>query len=134
MVDVKPSGSLLITVGALLTAFGVTPVRLIEGKGLAPITSSYLLMMALPAALAIAVLLYQRSRGSDLASILVALLIGVVMGTIPFWGPEFDPGMKMKLDWLGTILGHYVAGASVVLGGLLQLLQLGGRTARSLPA
>lgn len=130
----KRWGSLLIAFGALLTAFGVTPVRLIEGKGLAAITSSYLLMMALPAALAIAVLLYQRSRGLDLASIGAALLIGVVMSTIPFWGPSFDPGMRMKLDWIGTILGHYLAGAIVVCGGLLQLRELVRSRAGRLPA
>lgn len=129
----KRWGSLLIAFGALLTAFGVTPVRLIEGKGLAAITSSYLLMMALPAALAIAVLLYQRSRGLDLASTGLVLVIGVVMGTIPFWGPDYDPGMKMKLDWIGTIVGHYLAGASVVLGGLLQLGSLRSRRSGLLP-
>lgn len=117
----KRWSSLLIALGAVLTAFGVTPVRLIEGKGLAAITSSYLLMMALPAVIAIAILFYQRSRGVDLASTGLVLVIGVVMGTIPFWGPDYDPGMKMKLDWIGTIVGHYLAGASVVLGGLLQL-------------
>lgn len=117
----RSPASLLISLGALLTAFGVAPVRFIEGKSVLDITSSYLLMMALPAVIAIAILFYQRSRGLDLASIGLVLVIGVVMATIPFWGPGLDPGMKMKLDWIGTILGHYVAGASVVLGGLLQL-------------
>ena len=129
----KRWSSLLIALGAVLTAFGVTPVRLIEGKGLAAITSSYLLMMALPAVIAIAILFYQRSRGVDLASTGLVLVIGVVMGTIPFWGPDYDPGMKMKLDWVGTIVGHYLAGASVVLGGLLQLSSLRSRRPGLLP-
>jgi hypothetical protein len=32
--------------------------------------------------------------------------------------------MKMPLDWIGTILSHYVAGAIVLLGGVLQLRAL----------
>ena len=32
--------------------------------------------------------------------------------------------MKMRLDWIGTILSHYVAGAIVLLGGVLQLRAL----------
>ncbi len=126
-------GSLLILIGALLTAFVLGPIVFIESGTLPPITSSYILMMVVPAAIAAAVLLYQRSRGLDLASIGVALLVGVVMGTIPFWGPSFDPGMKMPLEWIGTILGHYVAGASVVLGGLLQLGALRSRGSQPLP-
>lgn len=129
----KRWSSALILLGAALTVAGVAVVRLIEGKGLAPITSSYLLMMALPGALAVAVVLYQRSRGLDVVSIGIALLIGVVMATIPFWGPDFDPGMKMKLDWIGTIVGHYVAGTSVVLGGVLQLGALRSRGSELVP-
>lgn len=127
----KRLGSLLIAVGALFTAFVLGPIVLIESGTLPPITSSYILMMVVPAAIAAAVLLYQRSRGVDLASIGVALLIGVVMGTIPFWGPDLDPGMKMPLQWSGTILGHYVAGLSVVLGGIVQWGAL--RSGRSEP-
>jgi len=129
----KRWSSALILLGAVLTVAGVAAVRLIEGKDLLPITSSYLLMMALPGALAVAVVLYQRSRGLDVVSIGIALLIGIVMATIPFWGPDLDPGMKMKLDWLGTILGHYVAGTSVVLGGVLQLGALRSRGSELVP-
>ena len=78
-------------------------------------------MMLVPAALAVVLLVYQRSRGLDLASVVVALLVGVVISTIPFWGPNLDPGMKMPLGWIGTILGPYVAGAIVLLGGVLQI-------------
>ena len=117
----KRWSSLLIALGAALTAFVLAPVLLIESGSLPDVNSSYILMMVVPAAMAVAVLLYQRSRGMDLASTGLVVVIGVVMATIPFWGPDLDPGMKMPLDWIGTILGHYVAGASVVLGGLLQL-------------
>jgi hypothetical protein len=120
-------GSLLIALGALLTAFVLAPVRLIESGTLPAVTSSYVLMMWLPAALALAPLAYQRSRGLDVPSVAVALLAGVVIGTIPFWGPTIDPGMKMTLDWIGTILAHYVAGATVLAGGVLQLRLLSGR-------
>ena len=30
----------------------------------------------------------------------------------------------MDLDWIGTILGHYTAGAIVLFGGVLQLRAL----------
>jgi hypothetical protein len=124
----KRWGSLLIALGALLTAFVLVPVRLIQFGNLPPITSSYVLMMWVPAALAVAALVYQRSRGLDLASVAVALFAGVVIGTIPLWGPNLDPGMKMPLDWIGTILAHYVAGAIVLLGGVLQLPRSSGRS------
>jgi hypothetical protein len=81
-------------------------------------------MMWVPAALAVVPLFYQRSRGLDLPSVVLVLLAGVVISTIPFWGPNLDPAMKMRLDWIGTILAHYVAGASVLLGGVLQLRAL----------
>ena len=125
--------TLLIALGAVLTAFGLAPVRFIEGKSILVITSSYLLMMALPAAIAIAILFYQRSPGLDLASTGLVLVIGIVMATIPFWGPSFDPGMKMPLDWIGTVIGHYVAGASVVLGGLVQVGSARSRRSGLLP-
>jgi hypothetical protein len=32
--------------------------------------------------------------------------------------------MTMRLDWIGTILAHYVAGSIVLLGGVLQLRAL----------
>jgi hypothetical protein len=106
-------------------------VKLIEAGRLPTLTSSYILMMWVPAALAVVPLFYQRSRGLDLPSIVVVLLAGVVISTIPFWGPNLDPGMKMRLDWIGTILAHYVAGAIVLLGGVLQLRAL--RSGRSEP-
>ena len=129
----KRWGTLLIAFGALLTAFVLAPVRLIESGILLTVTSSYVLMMWVPATLAVVPLLYQRSRGLDLASVAVALLAGVVIGTIPFWGPNLDPGMKMPLDWIGTILGHYVAGAIVLLGALFQLSALMSGRSEPLP-
>ena len=64
---------------------------------------------------------HARSRRAVLVP---SLLAGVVISTIPFWGPNLDPDMKMRLDWIGTILAHYVAGAMVLLGGVLQLRAL----------
>ena len=130
----KRWGTLLIAFGALLTAFVLAPVRLIESGILLTVTSSYVLMMWVPATLAVVPLLYQRSRGLDLASVAVALFAGVVISSIPFWGPNLDPGMRMPLGWIGTILGHYVAGAIVLLGGVLQLGALRSRSSEPLPA
>ena len=79
--------SLLIALGALLTAFVLAPVLLIEAGILPTVNSSYVLMMLVPATLVVVLLFYQRSRGLDLASVAVALLVGVVISTIPFWGP-----------------------------------------------
>jgi len=39
----------------------------------------------------------------------------------------------MRLDWIGTILAHYVAGASVLLGGVLQLRALMSGRSEPLP-
>ena len=117
-------GNVLIVLGALLVASGLAPILYIEKGRLPNITSSYILMMFVPAVIALAPLLYQRARGLDSASIGVVLLAGVVIGTIPFWGPSLDPGMQMRNDWIGTIVAHYTAGAIVVLGGLLQLREL----------
>jgi hypothetical protein len=130
---VKRWGSLLIALGALLTALVLVPVRLIESGSLLTVTSSYVLMMWVPAALAVIALVYQRARGLDLASVALALIAGVVVSTIPFWGPNLDPGMKMPLDWIGTILGHYVAGAIVLLGGVLQMRALMSGRSEPLP-
>ena len=121
MLRVERWGSVLIALGALLTAFVLGPVKLIEVGSLPMLTSSYILMMWVPATLAVVPLFYQRSRGLDLPRVVVVLLAGVVISTIPFWGPNLDPGMKMRLDWIGTILAHYVAGTIVLLGGVLQL-------------
>ena len=121
MLRVERWGSVLIALGALLTAFVLGPVMLIEAGSLPALNSSYILMMWVPAALAVVPLFYQRSRGLDPPSVVVVLLAGVVISTIPFWGPNLDPGMKMRLDWIGTILAHYVAGTIVLLGGVLQL-------------
>ena len=133
MPGMKRWGTLLIALGALLTAVVLAPVRLIESGVLLTVTSSYVLMMWVPATLAVVPLVYQRSRGLDLASVAVALLAGVVISTIPFWGPNLDPGMKMPLGWIGTILAHYVAGAIVLLGGVLQLGALMSRPSEPLP-
>ena len=108
-------------------------MRLIESVILLTVTSSYVLMMWVPATLAVVPLVSQRSRGLDLASVVVALLAGVVISTIPFWGPNLDPGMKMTLDWIGTILAHYVAGAIVLLGALFQLRALMSGRSEPLP-
>ena len=130
----KRWGTLLIALGTLLTAFVLVPVRLIESGSLLTVTSSYVLMMWVPAALAVIALVYQRARGLDLASVALALIAGVVVSTIPFWGPNLDPGMKMTLNWLGTILAHYVAGAIVLLGGVLQLGALTSGRSEPLPS
>ena len=124
MLRVKRWSSVLIALGALLTAFVLGPVMLIEAGSLPALDSHYILMMWVPAALAVVPLIYQRSRGLDLPSVVVVLLAGVVISTIPFWGPNLDPDMKMELDGINTILSHYVAGAIVLLGGVLQLRAL----------
>ena len=124
MLRVERWGSVLIALGALLTAFVLGPVMLIEAGSLPTLDSSYILMMWVPAGLAVVPLFYQRSRGLDLPGVVVVLLAGVVISTIPFWGPNLDPAMKMPLDWIGTILAHYVAGSMVLLGGVLQLRAL----------
>ncbi len=124
MLRVERWGSVLIALGALLTAFVLGPVMLIEAGSLPALNSSYILMMWVPAALAVIPLFYQRSRRLDLPRVVVVLLAGVVISTIPFWGPNLDPSMKMRLDWIGTILAHYVAGSMVLLGGVLQLRAL----------
>lgn len=111
----------LIVVGAILTAVGIVPIRYVQQGTLPPLTSSYFLMMLVPAALAIVVAVYQLRRGIDRASAFAALGIGVVIGTIPFWGPSLDPGMRMPLEGLGTIVAHYLAGVLVAMGALLQL-------------
>lgn len=133
MPGVKRWGSLLIAFGAVLTALVLVPVRLIESGTLLTLTSSYVLMMWVPATLAVGPLVYQRFRGLDLPSVAVTLLAGVVISTIPFWGPNLDPGMKMKLDWIGTILAHYTAGAIVLLGGVLHLRALMSGRSEPLP-
>ena len=124
MLRVERWGSVLIALGALLTAFVLGPVMLIEAGSLPALNSSYILMMWVPAALAVIPLFYQRSRRLDLPRVVVVLLAGVLISTIPFWGPNLDPSMKMRLDWIGTILAHYVAGSMVLLGGVLQLRAL----------
>ena len=124
MLRVERWGSVLIALGALLTAFVLGPVMLIEAGSLPALNSSYILMMWVPAALAVVPLFYQRSRRLHLPRVVVLLLAGVVISTIPFWGPNLDPSMKMRLDWIGTILAHYVAGSMVLLGGVLQLRAL----------
>ena len=111
----------LVVVGAVLTAFGVLPVRYAQTGSIGTITSSYVWMMFVPAVAALGAVAYQRGRGIASGSALVVLVIGIVMATYPFWGPSFDPGMRMALDGLGTILAHYLAGALVVVAGLVQL-------------
>ena len=133
MPGMKRWGTLLIALGALLTAVVLAPVKLIESGVLLTVTSSYVLMMLVPATLAVVLLVYQRSRGLDLASVAAALLVGIVSSTIPFWGPNLDPGMTMPLSWIGTILAHYVAGAIMLLGGVLQLGALMSRPSEPLP-
>ena len=124
MLRMKRPGGVLIALGALLTAFVLGPVKIIEAGSLPAIDSHYIVMMWVPAAVAVVPLFYQRSRGLDLASVVLVLLAGVVITTIPFWGPNLDPHMQMRLDWIGTILAHYVAGAIVLLGGVFQLRAL----------
>lgn len=105
-----------------MTATVLAPIVYIESGSLMPITLSYFWMMIVPALAAVAVLLYQGRRGIDRASAIALFLIGIVIVTYPFWGPSLDEGMRMPLDWIGTILGHYVAGALVLLGSVLQLM------------
>ena len=63
MVDVKRWATALVVFGALLTSVGIAPFRYIESNRLPSITSSYILMMVVPAIVAVAPLLYQRARG-----------------------------------------------------------------------
>src|SRR5437588_11853895 len=90
MLHMKRPGGVLIALGTLLTAFVLGPVKLIEAGRLPTLTSSFILMMWVPAALAVVPLFYQRSRGLDLPSVVLALLAGVVISTIAFWGPNPD--------------------------------------------
>ena len=119
----KSASWVLIALGAAMTATVLAPVRYIEAGRLPTLTSTYVWMMIVPALAAGAVLLYQWRRSIDRPSAIAAVLIGVVIATYPFWGHSFDEGMRMRLDWIGTILAHYVAGALVALAGVLQLLE-----------
>lgn len=110
----------LLIIGAVLTAVGLVPIYYVQEGVLLSVDSSYVLMMLVPAALAVVIAAYQVRRGVDRASALAALAIGAVIATIPFWGPSFDPGMRMPLDGVDTIVAHYAAGALVVIGALWQ--------------
>ena len=112
-----------------MTAGVLGPIVYLESGELVPIDASYFWMMIAPALAAGAVLLYQLTRGIDRPSSIMTILIGIVVATYPFWGPSLDEGMRMPLDYIGTILGHYVPGALVVLAGALQLMR-----ARTTPA
>lgn len=111
----------LMALGAIITAAILAPIVYIESGALVPIDAPYVLMMIVPALAVGAVLLYQRSRGVDRISSLVTIVVGIVIMTYPLWGPSLDVGFTMPLDWIGTILAHYVPGTLVVLAGLLQL-------------
>ena len=113
--------STLVIAGALLTAFVVLPIEYAQTGSVSPITWSYVWMMFAPAVAALGAVAYQRTRGITPGSAVVVVLIGIVMCTYPFWGPSFDAGMQMALDGLDTILAHYLAGALVIVAGLLQL-------------
>jgi hypothetical protein len=119
----------LVALGAIMTAAVLGPIVYIESGKLVPLDASYVWMMIVPALAAGAVLLYQLRRGIDRPSSIATILIGSVIATYPFWGPSLDESFRMPLDWVGTILGHYVAGALVVLAGALQLMR-----ARAIPA
>jgi hypothetical protein len=112
--------------GAIMTAAILAPVVYLESGELVPIDASYVWMMIVPALAVGAMLLYQRSRGADRVSSVATVAVGIVIMTYPLWGPSIDAGFIMPLDWIGTILGHYVAGALVALAGVLQLT--GART------
>lgn len=113
----------LIALGAIMTAAVLAPVVYLESGDLPPLDASYFWMMIVPAIAAGMVLLYQLWRGTDRPSSVAAVLIGIMIATYPLWGPSLDEGMRMPLEWIGTILGHYVAGALVVLAGVLQLIR-----------
>ncbi len=113
----------LIGVGAIMTAAILGPVVYLESRDLPPLNAGYFWMMIVPALAAGTVLLYQLRRGIDRPSSIATILIGIVIATYPFWGPSLDKSMEMPLDWIGTILGHYVPGALVVLAGVLQLMR-----------
>jgi hypothetical protein len=106
-----------------MTAVILGPIVYIESRDLPPLDASYFWMMIAPALAAGAVLLYQVRRGIDQRSSVATVLIGIVIATYPLWGPSLDKGMAMPLDWIGTILAHYVAGALVVLAGVVQLMR-----------
>lgn len=111
-----------MALGAIMTAAILGPVVYIESGELVPIDAAYVWMMIVPALAVGAVLLYQRSRGIDRASSIVTIALGIGIITYPLWGPSIDAGFIMALDWIGTILGHYVPGALVALAGVLQLI------------
>lgn len=115
----------------MMTAAILAPVVYIESGELPPLDASYFWMMIVPALAAGTVLLYQLRRGIDRPSSIATILIGILIATYPLWGPSLDEGMRMPLDWIGTILGHYVAGALVVLAGLLQLMRAPTISARA---
>ena len=121
----------LVALGAIMTAAILGPVVYVESRDLPPLNASYFWMMIVPALAAGTVLFYQVRRGVDRPSSIVTILIGIVIAGYPFWGPSFDSGMAMPLDWIGTILGHYVAGALVVLAGVVQLMRAPEISARA---
>lgn len=112
-----------MALGAIMTAAILAPIVYIESGELVPIDAPYFWMMIVPALAVGAVLLYQSRRGIDRFSTFVTILIGIVVATYPVWGPSLDEGMRMPFDWIGTILSHYVAGALVVLAGVVQLIR-----------
>jgi hypothetical protein len=107
--------------GAIMTAAILGPVVYIESGELVPIDASYVWMMIVPAMAVGAMLLYQRWRGIDRPSSVVTILLGIGIITYPLWGPSIDAGFIMPLDWIGTILGHYVPGTLIALAAVLQL-------------
>lgn len=112
----------LMVIGAVMTAAIVPVVVLIERGRLPNFTMSYVWMMIVPAIAAAAVLMYERRRGVTRASTFALLAVGLVIATYPFWGHYLDKGMAMPLGWMGTILGHYVAGAIFLAGVLLRFV------------
>jgi len=110
-----------MALGAIMTAAILAPIVYIESGALVPIDAPYVWMMIVPALAVGAVLLYQRRRGIDRFSSFATIVIGIAIVSYPFWGPSLDEGFIMPLDWIGTILSHYVPGALVVLAGVFQL-------------
>ncbi|HUQ16927.1 MAG TPA: hypothetical protein VM070_03990 [Candidatus Saccharimonadales bacterium] len=120
----------LAFVGAVTCAAALAPVLWIERGKLPPLTASYFWMMIMPAIAVAIVLAYQWNRRIDRGSSIVLIVIGIATGLYPMWGPTFLPDMKMKLDWIGTIISMYLPGLLIVAAGLLQLsLPASGRQA-----
>src|SRR5437660_10866089 len=91
MLHMKRPGGVLIALGALLTAFVLGPVKLIEAGRLPALDSHYILLMWGPAGVPVVPLLCARCRGLGLPGVEGELLARVGIRTIPIWEPNLSP-------------------------------------------